>query len=92
MWIEKLEARGATVAYTDPYVPVIPLTREHAHYAGRKSVALPDIHSPITDNYDLILVSTAHDEYRAIDFSGLSCPVVDTRNSVSKRPPHYYRS
>ena len=37
--IELLEARGATVDYHDPYIPVIPKTREHAELAGRRSVA-----------------------------------------------------
>jgi UDP-N-acetyl-D-glucosamine dehydrogenase len=30
--LEKLKHRGATVAYHDPYVPVIRLTREHPHW------------------------------------------------------------
>ncbi len=33
-----LKARGAGVAYYDPYVPVIRLTREHSHWAGTRSV------------------------------------------------------
>ena len=34
-----LKARGATVGYYDPYVPVIRPTREHPQFAGIKSVA-----------------------------------------------------
>ena len=37
--IEKFEALGGEVFYHDPHVPVIPMTREHAEYAGRRSVA-----------------------------------------------------
>lgn len=77
--IEKLEALGATVSYHDPHVPVIPLTREHACYAGRKSV------TEITPSYDLILLATGHDEYKSFDFSAYPIPLVDTRNAV---PPH----
>lgn len=71
--IEKLEQRGATVSYNDPYVPVIRQTREWSQFAGRKSVE-------ISDDYDLILIATPHETYRKIDFSRFTVPVVDTRN------------
>lgn len=80
---EKLEAKGAQVSYNDPYVPEIRLTREYPHLAGRKSVE-------ITDNYDCILLATHHNEYKDFDFSGFKCPIIDTRNAVSKRPSKYY--
>jgi UDP-N-acetyl-D-glucosamine dehydrogenase len=83
--IEKLEARGASVDYNDPNIPVIRPTREHAHLAGRVSV-------PITTGYDLILISTAHEEYQRWDFSDCPIPVVDTRNCVRARPKLYYRA
>jgi UDP-N-acetyl-D-glucosamine dehydrogenase len=83
--IEKLEARGAVVSYNDPNVPVIRPSREHSHLAGRLSV-------PIATDYDLILISTAHDEYRRWDFSGCPIPVVDTRNCVKSPPALYYRA
>ena len=86
--IEKLEARGAIVDFHDPHLPVIPQTREHAEYAGRKSV--PEI----TANYDLILLSTAHEMYRSHDFSKYDIPLVDTRNAVAatNRPAKYHKA
>ncbi len=86
--IEKLEHLGAEVAYHDPHVPVIPMTREHAEYAGRKSVA------EVSDDHDLILLSTGHDEYKSFDFSGFESPLVDTRNAVAanKQPAKYYKA
>jgi UDP-N-acetyl-D-glucosamine dehydrogenase len=86
--IQKLEALGAQVEYHDPFVPVIPKTREHAEYAGRKSVAA------ITPDYDLLLLSTGHDAYRQFDFSGFPMPLVDTRNAVppARRPRKYFRA
>ena len=71
--MEKLEAKGATVAYNDPYIPDIGMTREFPHYAGRKSVS-------VSDNFDVVLIATAHDEYKSVDFSKFKCLVVDTRN------------
>src|SRR5215213_2741678 len=38
--IEIIEARGAHVGYHDPYIPSVPVTREHARLAGRRSVPL----------------------------------------------------
>jgi len=71
--MEKLEQLGATVSYNDPYIPEIKLTREYAKYAKKKS-------AEINNKFDLILIATAHDEYRQIDFASFGIPVVDTRN------------
>jgi UDP-N-acetyl-D-glucosamine dehydrogenase len=83
--MEKLEAKGAIVEFNDPFVPVVPLTREHAHFIGKQSVE-------IEDAYDLILVSTDHVEYKNFDFSNYSCPLVDSRNCISKKPQKYYQA
>ncbi|MCX5807678.1 MAG: nucleotide sugar dehydrogenase [Proteobacteria bacterium] len=76
--IEKLEELGAKVDFNDPYVPVIKHVREFPQFANRKSV-------PISDDYDLILIATPHDEYRVIDFKSFGIPVVDTRNIVKSK-------
>ena len=83
--MEKLEAKGAVVDYHDTYVPVVPPTREHAHFNAKQSV-------DIEDAYDLILLSTDHSEYKEFDFSNYSCPLVDTRNCIQKRPQKYYQA
>ena len=83
--MKKLEAKGAEVNYHDSYVPVVPPTREHAHFNGKQSVI-------IEDAYDLILLSTDHSEYKAFDFSNYSCPLVDTRNCIKKRPQKYFQA
>jgi len=83
--MEKLEEVGAIVDFNDPYIPEIRKTREYARYAGKRS-------SPITDAYDLLLVATAHDEYRNIDFASLNIPVVDTRNIVHGNGRITYRA
>ncbi len=84
--IEKFEALGAKVEYHDPFVPVIPLTREHAVYAGRKSVAA------VTSDYDLIVLSTGHEAYKDFDFSAYPMPIVDTRNALRRRPAKYFKA
>ena len=82
---EKLEEKGAIINYNDPYLPVIPSSREHSKFSGRKSVE-------ITKGYDLILISTAHDEYKLIDFSKFNIPIVDTRNLLQIESPLFYKA
>ena len=85
--MRKLEEKGAQVAYHDPYVPMIRLTREHPEFAGRKSVGMDH-------PCDLILIVTAHESFRKADFSRAKVPVVDTRNCIEpgKRPKKYFRA
>jgi UDP-N-acetyl-D-glucosamine dehydrogenase len=86
--IQKFEALGGAVSYHDPFVPVIPMTREHANYAGRKS------EPNITGDFDLIVLTTGHDSYKEHDFSLYEIPLVDTRNTVPlhHRPSKYYKA
>ncbi|MCH1541992.1 MAG: nucleotide sugar dehydrogenase [Alphaproteobacteria bacterium] len=76
---ELLEAEGAKVAYHDPYVTVIPHTREHSNLAGRESLEL----TPETiSQADAVLISTNHD---GLDYQMLadnSALIIDTRNAM----------
>jgi UDP-N-acetyl-D-glucosamine dehydrogenase len=83
--MEKLEELGGVVGFNDPYIPVIRPTREHARYAGRCSV-------PISGEFDLLLVATAHDEYRELDLLSFGIPVVDTRNLIGEKHERCYRA
>jgi UDP-N-acetyl-D-glucosamine dehydrogenase len=80
--IEKLEAKGASVEYNDPYIPVIPHTREHSHLAGRES-------KPLSKDYDCIVIATAHREYDGEGIARLGRPVVDSRRLVPPGPNVY---
>jgi UDP-N-acetyl-D-glucosamine dehydrogenase len=74
--IELLEARGAAVDYSDPFVPVIPQTREHAALAGRVSMPLD---AASLAGYDAVLIATDHDGIRYDEVARSSKLVVDTR-------------
>jgi UDP-N-acetyl-D-glucosamine dehydrogenase len=78
--MEMLRTRGATVAYHDPYVPVIKPTREHPHWAGTKSVAWT---RETIAGFDLVLIATNH---ASVDYQQLAdwapC-IVDTRNAMA---------
>jgi len=83
--MELLEKKGARVSYNDPFVPVIRPSREYFRYAGRQS-------SPVQGDYDLIILCTAHDEYRDIDPGNLNAPVLDTRGFFADLPGKVFRS
>jgi UDP-N-acetyl-D-glucosamine dehydrogenase len=80
--IELLEQRGTKVDYFDPYVPEVPVTREHAALAGRRSVELT---AETIAGYDAILIATDHDniDYGLIDTH--ASLIVDTRNVLDNR-------
>ncbi len=83
--MEKLEELGGAVSYNDPYIPVIRPSREHGKYAGQRS-------SSVSSDFDLLLIATAHDEYRELDLLSFGIPVVDTRNLISENGALCYKA
>ncbi len=79
--IEMIEERGARVSYHDPYIPVIPPTREHGALAGRRSIApTPDAVAA----FDAVLIATDHDEVDTAALAASARLVVDTRNACAR--------
>jgi UDP-N-acetyl-D-glucosamine dehydrogenase len=78
-----LTARGAQVAYHDPYVPVIKPTREHAHWAGTKSVTW---NRKTISGFDLVLLATNHACVNYRELADWSPCIVDTRNALAAVP------
>jgi UDP-N-acetyl-D-glucosamine dehydrogenase len=79
--IELIEKRGAHVEFHDPFIPVIPPTREHAELTGRKSVP---VSKESLAGFDAVLIATDHDD---IDYKAIvagSKLVVDTRNACAR--------
>lgn len=77
--MEMLHGRGARVSYHDPYVPAIKPTREHAHWAGTKSVAWKQ--STISA-FDLVLIATNHASVNYQELADWAPCIVDTRNAM----------
>ncbi len=76
--IEILRDRGAEVDYNDPHIPKLPKTRKYQY--DMKSVELT------VDNlkkYDLVLLSTAHDDYDYDFILNNAKYIVDTRNGFN---------
>jgi UDP-N-acetyl-D-glucosamine dehydrogenase len=78
--MDLLTARGARVAYHDPYVPVIRPSREHGHWAGSKSVAWT---RKSIGAFDLVLISTAHASVNYRELAQWAGLIVDTRNAMA---------
>ncbi|WP_240231782.1 nucleotide sugar dehydrogenase [Devosia lacusdianchii] len=81
--MEKLQDLGATVAYSDPHVPVFPKLRDHAHF-DLSSVALTP---ESIAGFDCVLLATDHDD---VDYDMLrehARLVIDTRGRY-QAPAH----
>lgn len=74
-----LQQRGATVAYYDPFVPVIRPTREHPHWAGMKSV---NWDRDTLNSYDVVLIATKHGTVNYRELADSARCIVDTRNAM----------
>lgn len=72
-----LERRGTQVSYYDPFVPILPLMREHPDMEGRASITWTDEEIA---RFDAAIIVTDQDN---VDYRALAdhCPlVIDTRN------------
>jgi UDP-N-acetyl-D-glucosamine dehydrogenase len=76
--IERLRAAGAEVAYCDPYIPVARAGREH-------DIGLSSVPCTAAEfaRHDLLLVSTAHSEFKDKALYANVKLVLDTRNLLA---------
>jgi UDP-N-acetyl-D-glucosamine dehydrogenase len=78
--MEMLQQRGATVAYYDPYVPIVRPTREHPQWTGTKSVQWD---KATVSGYDLVLLATNHANVNYQELADWAPCIVDTRNAMN---------
>jgi len=78
--IEILRERGAEVNYSDPYIPVLPKTRKYKF--DMVSVELTEEN---IKNYDVVLLSTDHDDFDYKFIAEHAQLIVDTRNAFGNR-------
>ncbi|MCP5524677.1 MAG: nucleotide sugar dehydrogenase [Verrucomicrobiales bacterium] len=82
--LDLLKARGAEVAYYDPYIPAIHESREHAEWSGTRSVSWDEA---TLQKFDAVIIATNH---ASVDYSQLAgwvgC-IVDTRNAMNGVEP-----
>jgi UDP-N-acetyl-D-glucosamine dehydrogenase len=77
--MDLLHERGAEVAYYDPHVPAIRMTREHPHWAGTRSVAWS---REVVEGFDVVLIATHHAVVDYRELAGWARCIVDTRNAM----------
>lgn len=78
--IEMFLARGAVVDFSDPHVPEIGPSREHARLKGMASADPAGI-----GGYDVAVIVTDHDGFDYAALSGGARLLVDTRNACASR-------
>ena len=81
--MDLLHSQGATVEYFDPYIPVIPSTREHKNWMKKQSILW---NKQTLSSFDAAIVITHHSNinYREILEH---CPlIIDTRNALASYP------
>ena len=77
--LELLEKSGAEVAYYDPLIPVIRPSREHAHWAGTKSIKWKQT---TVSQFDAAIISTAHACINYQELMDWLPLIIDTRNAT----------
>jgi UDP-N-acetyl-D-glucosamine dehydrogenase len=78
--MDLLSQRGAHVEYHDPYVPVIRPSREHRHWAGRRSVPWE---RAVIAAFDVVLIATNHACVSYQELADWATCIVDTRNAMA---------
>ncbi|MDO5896987.1 nucleotide sugar dehydrogenase [Agrobacterium sp. Azo12] len=86
--MEKLQALGADVNYNDPYVPVFPKLRDHAHF----DLSSVDLTAENLQSYDCVLLATDHDEYNYSCILKNAQLIVDTRGRYLEPASNVVRS
>jgi UDP-N-acetyl-D-glucosamine dehydrogenase len=81
--MDLLSDRGAQLEYYDPYVPVIKPSREHSHWAGKKSV---EWDRASIEFFDLVLIATNHSSVNYQELADWGHCIVDTRNAMGSVP------
>ena len=77
--MDLLAERGADVSYYDPYVAVIPKTREHPHWAGTRSVGWDQ---ETIKSFDAVIIATHHQVINYKELADWNPCIVDTRNAM----------
>ena len=81
--MDALKNCGAEVGYFDPYIPKIPVTREHGNWTGLESIEWEE---GVISDYDCVIIATAHERIDFSDLAKWSDCIVDTRNAMDGIP------
>lgn len=79
-----LEKMGAAIEYYDPFIPSIMMTREHAEYAGKKSIEWT---KATVQGFDAVVIVTDHADVNYTELKEWSDVIVDSRNVYAEFDP-----
>jgi UDP-N-acetyl-D-glucosamine dehydrogenase len=82
-----LHAKGATIAYADPYVPQV----HGREWSGRFDLHAVEMRRGAIAQYDCVVIVTDH---KAFDYEAIVAEadvIVDTRNAIKKPHPHVFK-
>lgn len=80
--MELLKKHQAVFDYHDPHVPEIPMTREHAEFAGIQSTAIDS-----GKTYDAAIIVTDHDSLDYAAIARIAPLIIDTRGKAKAAAP-----
>jgi UDP-N-acetyl-D-glucosamine dehydrogenase len=78
--IELFKDKGCDVQYNDPYIPKVPKTRKYQF-----NLSSVELNKENLSQFDLVLLSTDHTEYKYDFIAQNSHLILDTRNAFGKR-------
>jgi UDP-N-acetyl-D-glucosamine dehydrogenase len=78
--IELLIEKGAEVSYSDPYIPRLPKTRKYNY-----DMISVELTKENLEGFDLVILSTDHDDYDYVFIEQHSRVILDTRNAFEKK-------
>lgn len=85
--MERLRDLGADVAYSDPHIPVFPVTREH-HF----DLSSVEISPQTLGQYDCILIASDHDRFDYDLIKAQASLIVDTRGRYLEPHPNIVKA
>lgn len=86
--MERLQDMGATVAYSDPHVPIFPRLRDHTHFDLRSAELTPETLA----SFDCVLIATDHDRFDYDVIKRHAKLIVDTRGQYLQPAPHIVKA
>ena len=74
-----LRRNGAEVAYYDPYIPVIPESRDNKEWMGTQYIKWD---KEIISSFDAVIISTNHSNINYFELVEFNECIIDTRNAT----------
>ncbi|HEY8577359.1 MAG TPA: nucleotide sugar dehydrogenase [Devosia sp.] len=86
--MERMENLGATIAYSDPHIPVFPKLRDHRHFDLESVELTPEN----VAGFDCVLIATDHDRFDYDVVKQHAQLIVDSRGRYLEPADHIVRS